>query len=83
MEVGGGFPVSEAWHHMGWLFEGSEALAHGTPDDGVRLELDGDILCLHDLSLMSHMDRDKIGGYIDPEALGAFVRGVGVHGGLS
>ena len=82
MEVVGGFLVSKARRYMGRLFEDSEASAHGTPDDRVRVELDGDISCLRDLPLMSHMDREEVGGYIDPEALGASVHRVGVQGGL-
>ena len=78
MEVGGSFPVSEAWCYMGWLFEDSEASAHGTPDNWVGVEFDGDVLRLCDLPLMSHTDGDKVGGYVDPEALRAFVHGVGV-----
>ena len=82
MEVGGSFLVSEAWCYMGRLFEDPKALAHGTPDNWVRVEFDGDVPRLCDLPLMSHMDGDKVGGYVDPEAMRAFVRGVSVRGGL-
>ena len=82
MKVGGGLPVGEARCYMGQLFEDSEASAHGAPDDRVIVEFDGDILCLHNLPLMVHTDRDEVEGYVDPEALGAFVRGIGVRGGL-
>ena len=78
MEVVGGFSISESRRYMGQLLKDSEAAAHGTPDNGVRVEFDGDVSCLHDLPLMSHTDREEVGGYVDPEPLGAFVRRVGV-----
>ena len=82
MEVGSGFSVSEAWRYMGRLFKDSEASAHGTPDIGVGVKLDGDVSCLRDLPLILHTDREEVGGYVDPETLGAFVCGVSVQGGL-
>ena len=78
MNVGGGFPGGEVQRGMGWLFEDPEATTHGAPDDGIMVELDGDVPCLSDLPLVPHTDGDEIWGYIDPKALGAFVRRVGV-----
>ena len=83
MNVGGGFPGGEAWHGVGWLFEDPEATTYSAPDDGVMVKFDGDVPRLRDLPLMSHTDGDEIWGYVDPKALGAFVRGVGVRGRLS
>ena len=75
MNVGGGLLGGEAWHGMGWLLKDPEAVTHSAPDDGVMVKFDGDVPRLRDLPLMSHIDGDKVGGYIDPEAMGAFVRG--------
>ena len=82
MDVGGGLPRGEARRGVGGLLEDPEAATHGAPDDGVVVEFDGDILRLRDLPLVSHSNGDEVWGYIDPKALGAFVRGVGVWGRL-
>ena len=68
---------------MGWLFEDPEATTHSAPDDGVMVKFDGDIPCLRDLPLMLHTDGNEVWGYVDPEALRAFIRGVSVWGRLS
>ena len=82
MDVGGGFLGGEAWCGVGWLLKDPEATTHGTPDDGVMVEFDGDVPCLRDLPLMPHMDGDEVWGYVDPKALGAFVCRVAVWRGL-
>ena len=83
MNVGGGLPGCEMGRGVGWLFKDLEASTHSTPDDGVVVKLDGDVPCLRDLPLMSHADGDEVGGYVDPKALGTFIRGVSVQGRLS
>ena len=82
MDVGGGFSGGEARRGVGWLLEDPKAATHGAPDNGVMVELNSDVLCLRDLPLVSHTNGDKVWGYIDPKALRAFVRGVGVWGRL-
>ena len=82
MNVGGGFPGGEAWCGVGRLLKDPEATTHGAPDDGIVVELDGDIPRLRDLPLVSHANRDKVQGDVDPKALGALVRRVGVWGRL-
>ena len=82
MNVGGGFLGGEAWCGMGWLLKDPEATTHSAPDNGVMVELDSDVLCLRNLPLMLHTAGDEIRGYVDPKALGAFVRGVSVRGRL-
>ena len=82
MDVGSGFPGGEARRGVGWLFEDPKTTTHGTPDNGVVVELDSDIPRLRDFPLVSHTNRDEVWGYVDPKALGAFVRGVGVWGRL-
>ena len=83
MNVGGGLLGGEAWRSMGWLLKDLKATTHSALDDGVVVELDGDVLCLHDLPLVAHMNGDEVWGYIDPKTLGAFIRGIAVQRGLS
>ena len=82
MNIEGGFLGGEAWRGVGWLLEDPEATTHSAPDDGVMVELDGDVPRLCDLPLVLHTDGDEVWGYIDPEALRALVRRVGVQGRL-
>ena len=82
MDIEGGFPGGEMWRDVCWLLEDPEAVTHGAPDDGVVVEFDSDVLRLRDLPLVSHTNGDKVWGYVDPEALGALVRRVGVWGRL-
>ena len=82
MNVGGGLLGGEAWRSMGWLLEDLKATTHSALDDRVVVELDGDVLCLRDLPLVVHTNGDEVRGYVDPKALGAFVRRVGVWGRL-
>ena len=80
--MGGSFPGGEARRGVGWLFEDPETATHGAPDDGVVVECDSNVPHLRDLPLVSHTNGDKVWGYVDPEALGALIHGVGVWGRL-
>ena len=80
MDVEGGFPGGEARRSVGWLLEDSKATTHGAPDDGVVVEFDSDVPHLCDLPLVLYTNGDEVWGYVDPKALRAFVRRVGVWG---
>ena len=83
MNVGGGLPGGEAWRDVGWLLKDPKATPHSAPDDGVVVELDGDVPHLRDLPLVAHANGEEVWGHIDPESLGAFIRGIAVQRGLS
>ena len=49
---------------MGQLFVDSKAPTHGASDNGVMIELDGDVPRLDDLPLVSHTNGDEVWGML-------------------